>query len=146
MASVLALAAVWFWLNDALADLIDVQFVFNPQFHLMNYKWDLRHMYRGVLGSDFYLNAGVYAFSVVGFVTLARTRTRHALTLLSALAAGGLCIVAQGKYYLYHWLVVLAPMAMLCTVGVASLWRRFSDDTDDQTWSRLRLPARAGAL
>ncbi|MDP8254260.1 MAG: SUMF1/EgtB/PvdO family nonheme iron enzyme [Candidatus Alcyoniella australis] len=97
-------------------------FVFAPKYAVLTYQGQLAEFLRFALGQHcrFVLDQALIA--VPGLIAAAwlllRDRRAHGLALCAWLVATVLGMDVMGKFYAYHWLPLLAPLAMLAAVFV----------------------------
>lgn len=121
-APILAFMA-WFAAHGALDDLIEVHILWTVSVYSgLNQPWltRLQAMIHWLLTSKFAVALGVAAG---GLAFLARTRRADALLIGLWLGLALLTVIAQDKYWQYHWLVVYPPLAVLAGIGVHGLTR-----------------------
>jgi hypothetical protein len=116
----LVITASWFKHHAALDDLIALQFSFN----LFGYKSAHRD-------SPFAVVEGIHGFwrsiepvftapaALVGARQLWQRRRTGAWIVLIFLLIDVTLVVVQNRYFAYHWVPVLGPLALLCGIGVS---------------------------
>lgn len=100
------LALAWFAHRGALRDLVDVHLLYTVQVYTSVSLWSrIRNVLDGVLG--FFLTGTVslaLPIIVIGVHALWRGSRACALLLLTWFIIALMCVVAQGKFFKYHWI------------------------------------------
>jgi len=128
----LALTAAWFWHRGALRDLFQCLFVFNWEAHLAAEPLSAGQAIHR-LGEFFFSVvpdywdprvAPAFPLVVLGFCSIWRNARPWFWTALAWLALDLAAVVAQGKYFGYHWKPLYGPLAVAAGVGAerARLW------------------------
>jgi 4-amino-4-deoxy-L-arabinose transferase-like glycosyltransferase len=113
----------WITAHGALPALRDVEFGWIPAVYT-----DVANVWPSRLREAMlYLVTGTYAVPValaLGALAVVWRRRRGDATLLAVWTAGIVTsIMIQGKFWTYHWLPLLPPLAALAGIGVAALWQ-----------------------
>jgi len=122
---VLGLCAAWFAAWGALDDLVEVHITFNRATHMgahMRTMSDaLSEVYR--FSQVTYCTAAL-PLGVLGFEWLRRNHRPLFWTALLWMLLAFACVWIQDKFYDYHWLLVMPPVALTTALGLAWAVRR----------------------
>ncbi len=130
----LGLVAVALWRAGALPDMIEVLFTWNVEYSRLRVPIPLardpvRQTLRFLIGDPHPLLFPVGLLALVGTAHLIVRRSSSRLRWL--VPTWGVALMAsvwaQGKYYTYHWLPVLPPVALLAGYGMSFMGRRLCD-------------------
>lgn len=122
-AAPILVCAAWFAAHGALDDLSEVHIRWTlSTYSGLSQPWLTRVQATvgWILTSKFAVALGV---AVGGLVFLARTRRTDAVVIGLWLGLALLTVVAQARYWQYHWLVIYSPLAVLAGMGVHALTR-----------------------
>ncbi len=112
-------ALVWFWANGGLGDLLDVQLEFNRTSYRADAPLpDQLSSIRAYLVAQVGVALPVAA---LGTVALLSRRRGDGVVVVCWWLTGLAVVVAQGRYFTYHWAPVSAALAVAAAVGCAQL-------------------------
>jgi hypothetical protein len=118
-----ALTLAWFAQRGAVRDFVDV--------HLL-YTWNVysagapaQHWTAVVRAVVRFLFSGPVVFALpviaVGIYSLCRNSKERRGVVLTWLAVAFLCVAAQRRFFIYHWVIVYPPLVLVAAIGVDSL-------------------------
>jgi len=113
-------ALIWFSVHDALPQAIEALYTYPASAYSLHGVLDPSGRLKGLVlfGQAATLIAVALPLAVFGWWTLRTTTIRVATLTLIWLAIGIAAVVAQGRFYTYHWLIVSPPMAVLIASGI----------------------------
>jgi hypothetical protein len=121
----IALTLAWFWARGGLADLWEAHMTYTLRVYPV-YAGDSRAA-RLPMTLSFLLRSALVPTALcaaaAGLASLWRDRRALALALAAAVACGLVVVVLQGRFFPYHWAVLLPPLAALAAVGCADAAR-----------------------
>ncbi|MBN1991574.1 MAG: glycosyltransferase family 39 protein [Anaerolineae bacterium] len=119
---VIAFTLAWFAYQGALADLLQIQFVFNGSVHRLAHAYGFLDHALLVLG---FMQQGWVAITLLpaalGIAVLWSQQRPAAAVIITWTVLALLCVLVQEKYYPYHWLLFYGPLALAAGVGLAHL-------------------------
>jgi hypothetical protein len=117
----IALMAAWFARHGALDELIAVHLKYSALYSGLGPGDPLRSTVE-------YVASGVMVVAlpvvVYGSVVLWRRKREAAIVLVSWVALGILVVLAQNRFYAYHWLPIVPAVAILAAIGLHDLRSR----------------------
>lgn len=113
-------AVIWFSVHGALPQAIEALVTYPASAYSLHGVLDLSGRLKGLIlfGQAATLIAVALPLAVFGWWILRKTTIRVATLTLIWLAIGVAAVVAQGRFYTYHWLIVSPPIAVLVASGV----------------------------
>jgi len=142
-AAVVGGAAVYFWSAGALRDMIEILFIWNARYAEIRPTAPMPIVIayqtgRFLLGGEHLVLKLTGLLAMIGVADLA---LRPEAGRLRWLLPGWLGVMlaqvwAQGKYFEYHWLPALPPLALLAGQGAAAAWRLLRDHVRSQLLAR----------
>jgi MFS family permease len=127
-AAVLAIAAALLWRAGALRDMIEIVFLWNAEYARLPVPFPLAQSLphqtaRFLLGLPYPFLFPVGLLALIGAVDLAaRPASGRMRWFIPAWALAMMAAVwVQGKYYTYHWLPTLPPLALLAAQGLRGI-------------------------
>ena len=116
----------WFASRGGLAWLVEVHLTYTSQVYSPLASLDLQNRVRGLL--DYIWSARVVVAAqpavVLGAIALYRTQPRVFRTLATWVVLGAALVMLQNKYYMYHWHIILPPMAVFAAAGLHAVLSR----------------------
>jgi len=139
------LTAAWFAYRGSLRDLLDVHLLYTLQTYSANRSHQIRPLAAGVL--KFFLKGPVaWAIPIMaaGIWSVARQSRTSAVLSGAWIAYAVACVAAQGKFYVYHWVMVMPPILVLAAAGFRALFSTVSEHRS-LAWRTAALLALLGA-
>jgi 4-amino-4-deoxy-L-arabinose transferase-like glycosyltransferase len=121
---VIGLAMAWFAYKGALADLLQIQFVFNGSVHRLAHTYSLPGQILGVIG---FVQQGWVAIALLpatlGIAILWHRQRPLAAVIVTWAVLALLGVLVQNKFYPYHWLPLYGSLALATGGGLSHLLR-----------------------
>jgi Dolichyl-phosphate-mannose-protein mannosyltransferase len=118
----IGLTIIWFAVNGALGDLLDVHLRYSALYAGLASDDRLKNL------AEYFLSSRVTAVAIpivaYGVVVLWRAQRPAAILMVAWLAITVSLVALQGRFYAYHWLPMLPAMAILVAVGLHDLSQR----------------------
>ncbi|HEX8363624.1 MAG TPA: hypothetical protein VF613_26120 [Longimicrobium sp.] len=116
----IAAAAAWFASKGGLGYLVEVHLAYTSQVYSPLASLDLQGRMRGLL--DYVWSARVVAVAqpavLLGAFALRRSHPGVFRALVTWVVLGIALVLLQNKYYMYHWHIILPPLAALAAAGL----------------------------
>jgi hypothetical protein len=131
----LALCLGWFAYQGALRSLFDVWIVYPLK------------VYGGIIGVsplsrirgfvEYFLTGEVISVMLplvgLGMLSLWRSKKTSAIVMILWTIVAAFCVILQGRFFTYHWLVIYPPAAFFCAVGFHALFFRSSTSAPNES-------------
>ena len=123
----LSLVAFYFWINNALQELIDILFIYNIEFHrdiwgISNQKNVLTGLTRIFALDNF---VALYPLFLIGIFLLLKKEKRLFIIIFSYLCISTLIIVIQNSYLDYHHLLIVPPVLLFTSITLDKYKNKF---------------------
>ena len=123
------------WRAGALRDMFEILLTWNAQYATLRAAGlaaPVAQTWRFLFPGGHPLLSLIGLFALAGLVDLARRREAGAFRWLPTVWLGLMLaqVYLQGKYFEYHWLPALPPLALLAGAGVAAAWRLLRERSD----------------
>ncbi len=132
---VVGAAVALVWRAGALRDMFEIMVTWNAHYATLRATGlaaPIAQTWRFLFPGGQALLSLIGLFALAGLVDLARRREAGAFRWLPAAWLGLMLaqVYLQGKYFEYHWLPALPPLALLAGAGVAAAWRLLRERSD----------------
>ncbi len=115
----LGFCTLWFTMNGALNDFLDVYLVYPIAVYSLGNSTSFEFLSKGMI--EYFLGspviAVVFPVSILGLFCLYRDKKILAVEMASWILASFLCVFLQGRFFTYHWLVIYPPITILAAIG-----------------------------
>lgn len=130
----LALCLGWFAYQGALQSLFDIWIVY--PLNVYSGITDITPLSR-VRGFIEYLLSGevisvMLPVMGVGIFSLWRSNKTSAIVMILWLTFAAFCVILQGRFFKYHWVVIYPPVAFFCAAGFHALFFRSNANVSDE--------------
>jgi hypothetical protein len=131
----LLLTVLWLVSTGSFAAMREIVFGWNAAYGKIRGADPLGHIWDFLLGGQYLLLKAIGALAITGTVSLVLARRTRPLWWFLPLWAVVMFvgIVAQGKYFAYHWLPALPPVGLLAGEGIAFAVLRLGQPFADRT-------------